>query len=108
MRPEQLRAVLQVAFLCLLMPMLYLFGVGCFCFGGGTGGYDKSNSSPELHAYRRGRGWPASATVNRSHSLEPSTFGASAGEAQVINQALPGSFIGLLVPTAPMGANPAR
>ena len=89
MRPELLRAILQGIFLLLFMPVLFFFGAGCFCGGCGvpTGG-DQGGPQPEIAVQTR-ETLVGDGVVSRYHLVQDGQLIASAGEAQVIKQALP-------------------
>ena len=106
MRPERLRATLQAIFTVLLMPMLFFFGLGCLCFAPPPTGSD-SSQSPEVFLHTR-ETLVGPGAVMRNHILQSSAVEATAGEAQVANQALAGSFIGLLMPTAADARQPGQ
>ncbi len=106
MRPEQLRAILQATFLVGIIPVLFFFGVGCLCYAPPPSGND-SGSSPEMlvQTYEIQQ---APGEVSRNHFIPSAVLKTSAGESDTINQALPGSFLGILLPTAPGASQPGQ
>ena len=105
MRPEQLRASLQFGFLFLLMPILFLFGLGCFCMAGPS--TPPNTSEPTEVALQGMENVQATGgQVIVSQAIAGTQLVASKGEAQALNQALPDSFVGLRIPTAPGSAQP--
>lgn len=104
MHPQQLRATLQLTFLAIGMPLLLLFGIACGCDSGRIRGTD--TNGPLGAALHTQDIQASEGQVSRSQEIYPTTLDASAGEAQVLNQAVPGFFYGILIPTAPGSAQP--
>ncbi len=106
MRSDQLRAILQSVFLLVLMPALYFLGVGCLCGPPPPSGSDSGGAPESLVQTQEQLAGPGE--VNRNHYVQSAILQASAGEASTINQALPGSFLGILLPTAPGATQPGQ
>ena len=100
MRPAYLRVVLQSTFLLLFLPVLFFFGLGCFCYapppGGGDASHEELASGVQTKDVQAGP-----ALVMRYHSIQGASLIATVGEAHAISEALPSSFFGMRIPTAP-------
>lgn len=100
MRPAYLRAVLQSTFLLLFLPVLFFLGLGCLCASPQPSGGDETHG--ELASGLQTKDVQVGpALVMRYHSIQDASLIATVGEAHAISEALPSSFFGMRIPTAP-------
>jgi len=110
MRPERLRALLQVLFMLLLLPVLASFQSSNSASECGSppsqqcGGSD--SAGPQL--VQAIDGAPEDGVVWRSQHSEGTLFYASLYEGEVLRQSLPSAFIGLRLPTSADGSAPGQ
>ncbi|MBK8050588.1 MAG: hypothetical protein IPK16_27870 [Anaerolineales bacterium] len=105
MRPEQSRASLQLGFMFTLMVVLFSVGLGCFCYPPPPTGGDFNNPEQALRTYDILAG---PGQVTRYQGLGNAGLETSQGESEAINQAIPSTFFGLLIPTAPGAEQPGQ
>jgi hypothetical protein len=106
-RPEQLRATLQSTFLLVILPLLSLFGFGCFCYAPPPSQSDSTHEDIQALIQTQDE-VTAAGNVMRYSSLNDGALAATQGEAAILKQVLPDTFLGIRIPTAPGGAAPGQ